>query len=168
VGDRYGFLTRKKVKTRSQILSFRKAAKKKGKRVVFTNGCFDLLHAGHVDYLERARSLGDYLVIAVNSDASVKRLKGSTRPLNGLSDRMRVLAALACVDCVVSFSEDTPLRLIQELTPDVLVKGGDYRIAEVVGGEWTRSHGGTVRVLPFLKGKSTTKIIKRANRGALD
>ena len=158
------FSTRKKIRSLAQLATLSKTMSQQGRRLVFTNGCFDLLHAGHVDYLERARALGDVLVVGVNSDASVRRLKGSSRPINKLADRMRVLAALGCVDFVVSFSEDTPLRLIQKLTPQVLVKGGDYRASEVVGAEWTREKGGIVRILPFLKGRSTTQMIGRANQ----
>lgn len=162
MAEKNAFLTKKKVKTLGQLRKQVGSAKKAGKRVVFTNGCFDILHAGHVDYLERARDLGDFLVVAVNSDASVRRLKGETRPVNALADRMRVLAALGCVDWVVPFSKDTPLQLIEALTPDVLVKGGDYRASEVVGASWTRKHGGCVKILPFLKGRSTTRIIRKA------
>jgi D-beta-D-heptose 7-phosphate kinase/D-beta-D-heptose 1-phosphate adenosyltransferase len=143
-------------------LSLRRS-KSRSLKVVLTNGCFDLLHAGHVDYLERARRLGDLLVVAVNSDDSVRRLKGPTRPLNCLDDRMRVLGALECVDFVIFFQEDTPLKLIQKLTPQVLVKGGDYRADQVVGAEWVLEHGGRVRILPFLKGRSTTAVIERAS-----
>ena len=136
-----------------------------GKRVVFTNGCFDLLHAGHVRYLEEARSLGDGLIVGVNTDASVRLLKGPGRPLNSETDRARVLAALGCVDRVALFAEDTPLALITMLAPDVLVKGGDYRLDEIVGRELVLARGGRVVALPFVPGYSTTGLIDRLRSG---
>lgn len=137
-----------------------------GKLVVFTNGCFDLLHLGHVRYLEAARSLGDSLIVGVNTDVSVKRLgKGPGRPLNPEGDRARVLAALACVDRVVLFAEDTPLALITRLAPDILVKGGDYRLDEIVGREVVLARGGRVVALPFVPGYSTTGLIDRLRSG---
>jgi rfaE bifunctional protein nucleotidyltransferase chain/domain len=136
--------------------------KNKFKKIVFTNGCFDLLHKGHVTYLERAHKLGDGLIVAVNSDASVKRLKGSDRPLNTLSDRLEVLAALESVDFVTWFEEDTPLKLITFLEPKVLVKGGDWKPAQIVGSKEVLARGGTVKSLPYIQGKSTTELIKKA------
>ncbi|MEM8817756.1 MAG: bifunctional D-glycero-beta-D-manno-heptose-7-phosphate kinase/D-glycero-beta-D-manno-heptose 1-phosphate adenylyltransferase HldE [Pseudomonadota bacterium] len=133
----------------------------RGERVVMTNGCFDILHAGHVAYLEEAKSLGDRLVVAVNDDASVRRLKGADRPINELDDRMLVLAGLAAVDWVVPFSEETPQRLIAEVLPDVLVKGGDYAVDDIAGGREVLANGGEVRVLSFRDGHSTTRIIDR-------
>ena len=130
-------------------------------RIVMTNGCFDILHAGHVAYLEEAKSLGDRLIVAVNDDDSVQRLKGESRPVNALQDRMLVLAGLAAVDWVVPFSEDTPAELIAAVLPDVLVKGGDYRPEEIVGGTEVLKNGGEVRVLAFREGHSTTRIIDR-------
>ena len=131
-------------------------------KVVFTNGCFDLLHVGHVAYLEEARSLGDALVVAVNTDASVRRLgKGGLRPVNPEADRARVMAALAAVDRVVLFDEDTPLTLLTELQPDVLVKGGDYQMSEVVGREVVLARGGRVLILPFRAGYSTSLLVER-------
>lgn len=132
----------------------------RGSRLVMTNGCFDLLHAGHIEYLEKAKKLGDCLIVAINDDASVRRLKGERRPLNCLADRMRVLAALECVDYVVPFSEDTPERLIQMVSPDVLVKGGDYKNKAIVGREFIERIGGKVVVLPHT-GQSTTDIVNR-------
>jgi D-beta-D-heptose 7-phosphate kinase/D-beta-D-heptose 1-phosphate adenosyltransferase len=130
--------------------------------VVFTNGCFDLLHVGHVQYLEEARSLGDALIVAVNTDDSVRRLsKGSGRPVNSERDRVRVLAALASVDRVVLFPEDTPRGIIGELQPDVLVKGGDYAPEEIVGRETVLGRGGQVKVIPFVPGYSTTDLLAR-------
>jgi D-beta-D-heptose 7-phosphate kinase/D-beta-D-heptose 1-phosphate adenosyltransferase len=141
------------------------AAKAKSERVIMTNGCFDLLHAGHVSYLQQARLLGDRLIVAVNSDASVKQLKGDSRPINCLQDRMTVLAALACVDWVVSFSEETPERLYCRLLPDVIVKGGDYSPEQVAGGDCVIKAGGEVKILHFVEGQSTTAMINKARSG---
>jgi rfaE bifunctional protein nucleotidyltransferase chain/domain len=133
-----------------------------GRKVVFTNGCFDLLHPGHVAYLEEARSLGDALIVGVNTNASAARLgKGPGRPFNGQEDRARVLAALACVDRVTLFDEDTPLELITLLLPDILVKGGDYEIQEIAGREVVEARGGRVLALPFQPGYSSSALIKR-------
>lgn len=140
-------------------------AKAHDERVIMTNGCFDLLHAGHVTYLQQARALGDRLIVAVNSDESVKRLKGETRPINGLQERMTVLSALACVDWVVAFEEDTPERLYCRLLPDVIVKGGDYTTDQVAGAECVIKAGGEVRILSFVDGQSTTRMINKARAG---
>jgi rfaE bifunctional protein nucleotidyltransferase chain/domain len=129
-----------------------------GKKIVFTNGCFDILHVGHVCYLEEARNLGDYLVIGVNADASVSRLKGPSRPINPIQQRMMVLAALQSVDAVISFSEDTPYELIKALSPDLLVKGGDWKVEDIVGSALVLAEGGQVLSLPFTEGWSTTSI----------
>jgi rfaE bifunctional protein nucleotidyltransferase chain/domain len=138
----------------------------KGQKVAFTNGCFDLLHPGHVGYLEAARSLGDALVVGVNTDASVQRLqKGPGRPVTAAGDRARVLAALTCVDQVVLFGEDTPLALITYLQPDILVKGGDYAVGEIVGREVVEARGGRVLALPFVPGYSTTALLARIRSG---
>lgn len=137
-------------------------AQKQKKRVVFTNGCFDILHAGHVRYLERAKKLGDILIVALNTDASTRRLKGPTRPINPLSDRMEVIAGLGCTDFVTSFGENTPIKLIEALTPNFLVKGGDYDVKTIVGYEHVVKNGGKVKALPFLEGRSTSKIIRLA------
>ena len=134
-------------------------AKARGEKIVMTNGCFDLLHAGHVSYLENAKKLGDRLIVAVNDDASVTRLKGIGRPVNPLDRRMAVLAGLGAVDWVVSFSEDTPQRLIANILPDILVKGGDYQVANIAGGVEVLANGGEVKVLNFEDGVSTTEII---------
>ncbi len=131
------------------------------KKVVFTNGCFDILHKGHVAYLQKARKLGDSLVVGMNSDTSVKRLKGPDRPVNSEKDRAYVLSALGCVDKVVIFSENTPEKLIRALRPDVLVKGGDWKKKDVVGAPFVESYGGKVRILPFVKGFSTTGLLKK-------
>jgi rfaE bifunctional protein nucleotidyltransferase chain/domain len=141
--------------------------KAQGQKVVFTNGCFDLLHPGHVAYLEAARSLGDALVVGVNTDASARRLnKGPGRPVSPEGDRARVLAALACVDQVVLFAEDTPLALITALEPDILVKGGDYAVPEIVGREVVEARGGRVLALPFVPGYSTTALLQRIRGGS--
>ena len=132
-----------------------------GKSIVFTNGCFDLLHPGHIDYLAKARALGDVLIIGLNDDNSIQRLKGSTRPVNPLPVRTIMLAALKSVDLVVPFSEDTPLKLISALMPDILVKGGDYEADDIVGAREVREGGGTVIVMPFVDGHSSTSLIKR-------
>jgi len=135
-------------------------------QVVFTNGCFDLLHPGHVAYLEQARSLGEALIVGVNTDASARRLdKGQGRPLTPETDRARVLAALACVDRVVLFNDDTPLELITLLKPDILVKGGDYQLSEIVGRAEVLARGGKVLTLPFVQGYSTTALLQRLRRG---
>jgi D-beta-D-heptose 7-phosphate kinase/D-beta-D-heptose 1-phosphate adenosyltransferase len=134
--------------------------RREGKRIVFTNGCFDILHAGHVHYLRYARSRGDVLLVGVNDDASVRRLKGADRPVNVLADRMEVLAALEMVDAVVPFSEDTPAQIITRTTPHVLVKGEDWKDKGVVGREWVAAHGGQVVLAPLLPGKSTTRILE--------
>jgi rfaE bifunctional protein nucleotidyltransferase chain/domain len=144
-----------------------RSLKAQGQKVVFTNGCFDLLHPGHVAYLEAARSLGDALVVGVNTDASARRLnKGPGRPVSPEGDRARVLAALACVDRVVLFEEDTPLALITALQPDILVKGGDYAVPEIVGREVVEGMGGQVLALPFVPGYSTTALLARIRGGS--
>lgn len=140
-------------------------ARPREERLVFTNGCFDILHRGHVEYLNAARALGDRLVVGLNTDASVRRLKGPERPLVPEDDRAFVLAGLACVDAVVLFDEDTPAALIEELVPDVLVKGGDYRVEDIVGGGTVRAAGGEVVVIPFVPGRSTTSIVERIRKG---
>ncbi len=137
-------------------------AKANGEKIIMTNGCFDLLHVGHVTYLEQAKALGDRLCVAVNADESVQKLKGENRPINGLQERMTVLAALSCVDWVVPFSEDTPERLYCKLLPDVLVKGGDYSPEQVAGGDCVVKAGGEVKILSFVEGKSTTNMIKKS------
>jgi len=130
--------------------------------LVFTNGCFDLLHRGHIDYLEQARQLGASLVVGINGDASVRRLdKGKDRPINLLADRAAVLAALECVDLVVEFDADTPLELIRAVGPDVLVKGGDWPVDKIVGADYVQANGGTVQSIPIRYARSTTDLIAR-------
>ncbi|MDR0953211.1 MAG: D-glycero-beta-D-manno-heptose 1-phosphate adenylyltransferase [Elusimicrobiota bacterium] len=147
-----------KILTKAQLLTFLKNARKAGKKIVFTNGCFDILHAGHVSILEFAKSKGDILVLGVNSDSSIKRLKGPSRPINKQADRTHVAAALEAVDAVVLFHEDTPFNLIKLIKPDVLVKGADYSVDKVVGREFA----GKVALFPILKGRSTTNVIKKS------
>jgi D-beta-D-heptose 7-phosphate kinase/D-beta-D-heptose 1-phosphate adenosyltransferase len=149
------------VMSAEQLRSAVEEAKVHGERIVFTNGCFDIIHAGHVGYLAEARKLGDRLVVAINDDASVTRLKGAGRPINPVERRLAVLAGLEAVDWVVSFSEDTPEALLHEIKPDVLVKGGDYSIEQVVGGEFVLSYGGEVRSLDFLDDCSTSAIVEK-------
>ncbi len=132
---------------------------------VFTNGCFDVLHPGHVTYLQEARRLGELLIVGVNSDDSVRKLKGPQRPYHRLEDRMMVLSALSCVDYVISFDEETPQRLIESLTPRVLVKGGDYTRDSVVGADWVERHGGRVQIIPLVEGHSTTRILEKNGHG---
>lgn len=144
-----------------QLLQAIDDARAHNERIVFTNGCFDILHAGHVTYLEQARALGDRLIVAVNDDASVSRLKGPGRPINSVDRRMAVLAGLGAVDWVISFSESTPENLLAEVRPDVLVKGGDYGVEQVVGGDIVRGYGGTVRVLGLVENSSTTSIVEK-------
>jgi D-beta-D-heptose 7-phosphate kinase/D-beta-D-heptose 1-phosphate adenosyltransferase len=150
-----------KIKHLDVLTAIITAERARGKRVVFTNGCFDLLHAGHVKYLQKARSLGDLLVLGLNSDASVRRLKGEKRPLIGEEERAHILAALDCIDYVVIFEEDTPLELITALRPHVLAKGGDYTADGVVGKDVVEAYGGRVELVTFVDGKSTTNIIER-------
>ncbi len=130
-------------------------------KVVFTNGCFDLIHQGHVEYLSKARDLGDLLVVGLNSDTSVSRLKGPSRPISHQESRAWVLAAFSFVDYVVLFEEDTPLRLIETLCPNVLVKGGDYDRSNVVGADFVEAHGGRLELIPLVPGQSTTNLVNR-------
>jgi D-glycero-beta-D-manno-heptose 1-phosphate adenylyltransferase len=139
-----------------------KTYRERGKKIVFTNGCFDILHPGHVDYLSQARDLGDVLVLGLNTDASVQRLhKAPNRPVNDEFARATVLAALACIDMVIFFNEDTPYELIDSIRPDVLVKGNDYTIEQVVGHDIVQSYGGSVITIPLLEGYSTSAIIQK-------
>lgn len=159
-----------KPSTHRKILSPEHAARwvrnmqKQGLNVVMTNGCFDLIHSGHVAYLDEAKNLGDHLIVALNSDASVRRLKGPTRPLVPLKDRSEVVASLECVDVVTWFTSDTPEKLIRKIAPKVLVKGGDWTEDKIVGADFVKSYGGTVKSLSYRRGEttSTTKIINKA------
>ena len=153
--------------TSSKILSLSQAIKQaaqwraSGQRVVFTNGCFDIVHLGHIDYLEKARSLGDRLVLGLNTDASVSRIKGPLRPVVDEYARSRMMAAMAFIDLVVLFDEPTPKELIEAIRPHVLVKGDDYTVATIVGADFVLANGGTVETIPLVKGYSTTSLIER-------
>ena len=147
--------------TRAELAALRSDWRSRGEPAVFTNGCFDLLHSGHVRYLNAARALGEHLVVGLNSDASVRRLKGSGRPVTPESERAEILAALAAVDAVVVFGEDTPLRLIEAVEPDVLVKGGDWALEAIVGREFVEARGGRVLTLPVIPGRSTSALLAR-------
>lgn len=151
-----------KILSAEELNSFRKDNAQK--KIVFTNGCFDILHVGHKRYLQQAATLGDILVVGVNSDASVRRLKGPTRPVNNEQDRAEMLSALGFIDYVVIFDEDTPYELIKKIQPDVLVKGGDYKPEEVVGKDIVEARGGQLELISFVEGKSTTNIIKKINQ----
>ena len=152
---------RKKILTRDELLIERRRLRDARQKLVFTNGVFDILHVGHVRYLQQARDLGEALVVAVNSDASVRQLKGESRPLMNENDRAGILAALECVDYVTIFDDVSPRSLIAELLPDVLVKGGDYALDQIHGREEVETAGGRVVSLPFVEGASTSEIIKR-------
>ncbi|MDZ7648517.1 MAG: D-glycero-beta-D-manno-heptose 1-phosphate adenylyltransferase [Cytophagales bacterium] len=141
-----------------------KAWQQSGKQVVFTNGCFDLIHLGHVDYLEKARLLGDKLVLGLNTDDSISRFKGPERPLQDQTSRARVLAAMQFVDLVVFFNEDNPLELISELLPNILVKGSDYLTENIVGADVVKRAGGVVKTIDFVPGYSTTRIVEKIKK----
>lgn len=153
-----------KISTQQQLRERIKAWQQAGNKVVFSNGCFDILHLGHIDYLEKARSLGDRLVVGLNSDASVRQLKGPDRPLNSEYARSRMLAALAFVDGVTVFGEETPAELIAYLLPDVLVKGSDYSIENIVGADTVLENGGEVKTIDLVEGFSTTGLIEKIKR----
>ncbi len=150
-----------KIKTLEEMVRIRARLREDGKRLVFTNGCFDLLHVGHVRYLNHARSLGDALVVAVNSDGSVRRIKGEGRPILPAAERAEVLSALACVDYVFIFDDPTPREVIDAIIPDVLVKGADWGISEIVGRETVEKSGGVVLNIPLVEGSSTTGLIRK-------
>lgn len=149
------------VVTRQELLDVRTRLRKENRRVVFTNGCFDILHRGHVDYLQKAKGLGDTLIVGLNTDASVRILKGKGRPVVDQDDRAHVLAGLASVDYVCLFDEETPLKLIEAIVPDVLVKGADWAVEDVVGREIVEAAGGSVRTIEFLPNRSTSRIIEK-------
>jgi rfaE bifunctional protein nucleotidyltransferase chain/domain len=155
-------LSAKKILSPEHAARWVRSFQKGGKKVVFTNGCFDLIHSGHVTYLEQARQVGDALIIALNTDASVKRLKGPDRPIVTLKDRAKVIASLACVDVVTWFTADTPEKLIKKLLPKILVKGGDWPVEKIVGADIVLSHGGEVKSLDYIDGHSTTDLIRKA------
>ena len=149
------------VVSQKEIVRIRQKARDDGKKVVFTNGCFDILHRGHVEYLCAAGELGDMLIVGVNTDSSTRKIKGDERPIVPLEDRMAVLASLRCVDYVTSFDDETPFELIELVVPDVLVKGGDWKIDEVVGKDRVEKAGGKVAIIDLLEGRSTRDIIER-------
>jgi len=150
---------------RKKIKSLANRLRRSRKRIVFTNGVFDLLHVGHVQYLQKARSFGDILILGLNTDASVRRLKGPDRPLQSQKDRATILLALECVDYVVTFGEDTPDKLIREIKPDVLVKGADYKLSEIVGADFVKANGGKVRRVRLSPGRSSSLLIKLLHKG---
>ncbi|MEO0285493.1 MAG: D-glycero-beta-D-manno-heptose 1-phosphate adenylyltransferase [candidate division WOR-3 bacterium] len=153
-------MSKQKIKTGQELIDILDRVRT-AKTIVFTNGCFDIIHRGHIEYLYFAKSQGDILVVAVNSDDSVKRIKGPERPINRLEDRMIVLSALEMVDFVVSFEEDTPYEIIKMIKPHIIVKGGDYRVEDVVGKEIVEAYGGRVVIAPFVEGFSTSGILRR-------
>lgn len=163
--DREGATRPEKIITREEARQIAANYREAGKSVVFTNGCFDLLHAGHVSLLQGARALGDVMFLGLNSDASIKRLKGPERPIQNEQDRATVMAGLGCINYIVLFEEDTPLQLIDAIRPDIIVKGGDYRPDQVVGADIVTKHGGRVVIVPLLEGRSTTRIIERSKSG---
>ncbi|MFA6349773.1 MAG: D-glycero-beta-D-manno-heptose 1-phosphate adenylyltransferase [Candidatus Omnitrophota bacterium] len=132
-----------------------------GKKIVFTNGCFDLIHAGHVRYLSAAKNMGDVLILGLNSDSSVRKIKGPKRPLVTQKDRLAVMASLECIDFVVIFNETTPLKIIQILKPDILVKGADWKSSDIVGADFVKKHGGKVATIKLTRGRSTSNLIKK-------
>jgi len=150
-----------KLKTWEEITSIIKELKSQNKKIVFTNGCFDILHSGHVQYLEEAKELGDILILGLNSDSSVKRLKGNDRPINNEIERATVLSALCTISHIVIFKEYTPYKLINHIKPDILVKGGDWKPEDIVGSDIVSSYNGEVKSLSYVDGKSTTDIINK-------
>jgi rfaE bifunctional protein nucleotidyltransferase chain/domain len=154
-------VTASKIHTREEAAQIVQQWHNEGQKVVFTNGCFDIVHLGHIDYLEKARALGDKLVLGLNTDASVNRLKGPTRPVVNEYARARMMAAFGFVDTVILFDEPTPLELIQTICPDILVKGDDYTVENIVGADFVVSRGGVVKTIPLVKGYSTTSLIQK-------
>lgn len=159
--DKFSFL-QEKIKDRKEISGLLSYWKFKDKKVVFTNGCFDIIHRGHIEYLSKARALGDILVVGLNTDSSARKLKGENRPVQDEMSRALILASFTFVDLVVMFSEETPYNLIKEIIPDILVKGGDYEIKDIVGNDIVTRNGGEVKTIPFLHGYSTTNILKKS------
>jgi D-glycero-beta-D-manno-heptose 1-phosphate adenylyltransferase len=154
-------MTEKKIHTRQSLIEQVEKWQSEGKKIVFTNGCFDIVHLGHIDYLEKARNLGDKLVLGLNTDASVRRLKGETRPIVNEYARSRMMAAFEFVDAVVLFDEPTPLELIETVKPDILVKGDDYSLETIVGADFVISKGGEVKTIALVKGYSTSLLIEK-------
>lgn len=154
----------RKIFSRPDLAQWAKSCKSQGKKIVFTNGCFDILHQGHMELLSYSSQLGDVLIVGVNSDASVKKLKGENRPLNNESFRSYMLASLSITDAISIFNEDTPLELIKSIGPDIIVKGGDYKPEQVVGADYVIKNGGEVVIFPLVKGYSTTALIDKIQR----
>ena len=154
-----------KIKTQKQLKNIVKGLRKQGKKIAFTNGCFDLLHYGHIKYLQDAKRLADKLIIGLNSDSSLRKIKGKKRPINTQTDRAKILAALAAVDYLVVFNQETPLKLIKLVSPDLLIKGGDWERDKIVGADFVKSYGARVITIPYLKGYSTTKLIEKIKGG---
>jgi D-beta-D-heptose 7-phosphate kinase/D-beta-D-heptose 1-phosphate adenosyltransferase len=154
----------RKVLSLRAFLRERNTLRRQGKTLVFTNGTFDILHRGHVEYLSKARALGDALIVGLNTDASIRRIKGPQRPINTQADRARVLSALAAVDYVVLFGDDTPRRLIERILPDILVKGADWKIGDIVGKDIVERNGGVVKTIRLTRGRSTTNVIHKVLR----
>ena len=154
----------KKLKSLNSLSKIRESLRRRRKKVVFTNGCFDILHVGHVSYLRKAKACGDVLIVGLNRDSSVRRIKGSKRPIVGERDRARVLSELECIDYIVFFAEDTPRKVIEVLRPDVLIKGSDWSMNKIVGKDVLDKYGGTVKRIRLVKGKSTTSIIKKIQK----
>lgn len=150
-----------KIKTMSQLKGIIRGLKKKGERIAFTNGCFDILHRGHVEYLEASKRCANILIVALNSDKSIRKLKGATRPIINEKERTMIVAALESVDYVTIFEEVDPLKVIMELKPDILIKGGDWDVDKVVGKDFVESYGGIVKTIPCVKGYSTSAIIEK-------
>jgi rfaE bifunctional protein nucleotidyltransferase chain/domain len=156
--------------TNQKILPLEKAMpvidgwKEKGQKIVFTNGCFDIIHLGHLDYLEKSRTIGDKLVVGLNTDRSVRQLKGPGRPINSEHARARMLAALSFVDMIIAFDEETPLELIKQVKPDILIKGNDYKIENIVGSDFVLGSGGEVKTIELLEGYSTTSLIEKIKK----
>lgn len=162
--DRTGTLPGAKIASLSSLKRKVGRLKQDGKRIVFTNGCFDILHYGHTKYLQDAKGKGDYLVVAVNSDSSIRNIKARNRPVVGQADRLRIVAALGCVDFVVLFKESNPLKVIKALKPDILVKGSDWNKKRIVGADFVESYGGKVETINLVKGRSTSAIIEKIVR----
>ena len=157
-------MSNNKIKSPSELAKRLKSLKKKGMSVVFTNGCFDILHKGHIKLLIKAKALGDILVVALNTDESVRKIKGNSRPINKQGDRAIVISALGAVDFVTFFNETTPQRVIKILSPDILIKGGDWKKSDIVGADYVRSKGGKVYSVGFVKGYSTSKLIDEISK----
>ena len=154
-------LNKKYYKNEKDLFKLLQHIKSKNKKIVLTNGCFDILHPGHIHLLQEAKKLGNFLIVAINSDNSVNKLKGSGRPFNRLSSRIKMLTSLACVDLVISFNEISPENIIKKISPDILVKGGDYKVNNIIGGNDVKSYNGQVNVIKIKKGYSTSKILSR-------